>query len=145
MKKKSVQSVVWTILCTAFIILSSFAGGVEQKPQADKKVMFRGAKDTIIIMTETIADDIIGYEDVTPLRICILKDKIVKIDALPNKETPAYFVIIKEEHFPKWIGMNIRKLSPASVDAVSGATWTSDAITENVKRGVDYYLTHDLK
>ena len=145
MKKKNVQSVTLTILCTAFVILSSFAGGVEQKPQADKKVMFRGAKDTVIVLTETLADDIIGYEDVTPLKLFILKDKIVKIEALPNKEAPKYFYLIEIEHFPKWIGMNIKKSSPGSVDTVSGATWTADAVTENVKRGVEYYLTHDLK
>ena len=145
MKKSNIQSLSFMFLLIAGVVFSSFSGGADQKPQADKNVMYRGVKDTVIVMTETLAEDVIGYEDVIPLKLFILKDKIVKIEALPNKETPKYFHLIKVEHFPKFIGMNVKKSSPASVDAVSGATWTADAVTENIKRGVEYYLTHTLK
>ena len=135
----------FTALLFCAVVFSSFSYAIEQKPQADKNVMFRGAKDTVIVLTEKIADDVVGYEDVTPLKIFILKDRIVKIEALPNLETPQYFRLVKMEHFPKFIGMNIRKTSPSSIDTVSGASWTADAVTENINRGVEYYLTHTLK
>lgn len=145
MKKRNIQSLTFTALLFCTVVFSSFSYAIEQKPQADKNVMFRGAKDTVIVLTEKIADDVVGYEDVTPLKIFILKDRIVKIEALPNLETPQYFRLVKMEHFPKFIGMNIRKTSPSSIDTVSGASWTADAVTENINRGVEYYLTHTLK
>lgn len=145
MKKRNIQSLTFTALLFCAVVFSSFSYAIEQKPQADKNVMFCGAKDTVIVLTEKIADDVVGYEDVTPLKIFILKDRIVKIEALPNLETPQYFRLVKMEHFPKFIGMNIRKTSPSSIDTVSGASWTADAVTENINRGVEYYLTHTLK
>lgn len=39
----------------------------------------------------------------------------------------------------KWIGMKVNKVLSTDIDAVTGATYTSDAVTENMKRALEYY------
>jgi len=39
-----------------------------------------------------------------------------------------------------FIGRSADKASTLEVDAVSGATYSSEGIISNVKRGLDYYL-----
>ena len=38
--------------------------------------------------------------------------------------------------------MTVKKAQKAQVDAVTGATMSSEAVKENVKRGLDYYQKH---
>ena len=40
---------------------------------------------------------------------------------------------------PKWKGMTVKKALSSEVDAVTGATLSSNAVRENVKRGLEYY------
>ena len=75
-------------------------------------------------------------------KIYIQKNKIVKIEALKNQETPKYFAKIKKQMLDKWNGMTVKDAQKAHVDGVTGATLSSDAVKENVKRGLDYYQKH---
>ena len=43
---------------------------------------------------------------------------------------------------PKYEGMTVKKGTVVDVDAVTGATFTSKAIQENVRRAVEYYKKH---
>ena len=38
-----------------------------------------------------------------------------------------------------WDGLTIKAAKSKKVDAVTGATFTSEALIENVKQGLDYY------
>ena len=38
--------------------------------------------------------------------------------------------------------MTVKEAQKAQVDGVTGATMSSDAVKENVKRGLDYYQKH---
>jgi len=42
--------------------------------------------------------------------------------------------------FPKYQGLTVKKALSAPVDGVTGATLSSKAVRENVKRGLEYYL-----
>ncbi len=109
--------------------------------QADD-VMTKTADGTYIINTTTLASDVEGYAGTTPMEVHIKKNKIVKVVALKSQETPKYNAKVKKQMLPKYEGMNIKKGQVADVDAVTGATFTSQAMHENIRRAVDYYKKH---
>ena len=94
------------------------------------------------VNTTTLAADVDGYIGATPLKIYIKNNKIEKIEALPNKETPKYFAKVKKQVLDKWNGKTVKEALKAQVDGVTGATLSSDAVKENVKRGLEYYQKH---
>lgn len=94
-----------------------------------------------VINTSTLAKSVEGYNGATPLKIYIEKNKIVKIEALDNQETPKYFNRVKKNLLGKWNGMTVSKALKAKIDGVSGATYSSDAVIKNVRKGLQYYKT----
>ena len=101
-------------------------------------VMHKEKDGTYVINTTTLADDVDGYAGPTPVEVHIKKNKIVKVVVLKSKEGPKYTARVKKEMMPKYDGMNIKK-GVKQVDAVTGATFTSKAIQENIARAVAYY------
>ena len=92
-----------------------------------------------IVNTTTLAKDVRGYRGTTPLKIYIKKNKIEKVEALKNRETPDYFDEVASTMFPKYKGMTVKKALASPVDGVTGATLSSNAVRENMKRGLEYY------
>ena len=109
--------------------------------QADN-VMKKEKDGTYIVNTTTLAQDVEGYNGPTPVEIHIKKNKIVKVLLLKSQETPKYNARIKKELLPKYENVKIAKNKSTEVDGVTGATFTSDAIKENVRRGLEYYWKH---
>ncbi len=105
---------------------------------AGEEPITKNGKQTVI-NTTTIASDIKGYVGTTPLKIYISNNKIEKIEALANEETPKYFFKVKKQMLDKWNGMTVNKAINAKVDGVTGATYSSDCVRETVKRGLQYY------
>ena len=95
-----------------------------------------------VVNTTTLSKDVIGYMDATPLKIYIKKDKIEKVEALKNQETPKYFLRVKKQMLDKWNGMKVNDALKANVDGVTGATMSSDAVKENIRLGLEYYKKH---
>ena len=92
-----------------------------------------------VVNTTTIAKDVEGYNGPVPLKIYIKKNKIQKIELLKNQETPKYMAKVKSALLNAWDGLTVKEAKAKTVDAVTGATFTSVAIKENVQRGLDYY------
>lgn len=92
-----------------------------------------------VVNTTTIGKNVTGYVGTTPLKIYIKKNKIEKIEALKNQETPKYFAKVKKQLLDKWNGMKVNDALKAEVDGVTGATFSSDAVKENVRLGLEYY------
>jgi electron transport complex protein RnfG len=105
-------------------------------------VMSKQKDGTYVVNTTTLAQDVEGYNGPTPLEVYIKKNKIVKVLMLKSQETPKYVARIKKLLLPKFEGMKIGKGKLEEVDGVTEATFTSDAVKENVARGVDYYKQH---
>lgn len=97
---------------------------------------------TYIVNTTTLGKDVVGYVGTTPLKIYIKKNKIVKIEALKNQETPKYWAKVKRQLLTKWDGMKVKDALKQQVDGVTGATFSSDAVKENVRLGLEYYQAH---
>lgn len=107
---------------------------------ADAQDIMKKEKDgTYVVNTTTLAKDVEGYNGTTPVEVYIKKNKIVKVVPLKSQEGPKYVAKVKKGMLPKYEGMNVKKGTVADVDAVTGATFTSEAIRENVKRAVAYY------
>ena len=109
--------------------------------QADD-VMKKEKDGTYIVNTTTLAQDVEGYNGPTPVEVHIKKNKIVKVVLLKSMETPKYNARIKKDMLPKYENQKITKNKGVEVDGVTGATFTSDAVKENVRRGLEYYWKH---
>ncbi len=105
----------------------------------EAQVMKKEKDGTYIINTTTLAQEVEGYSGPTPVEVYIKKNKIVKVVPLKMQDGPKYLAKVKKGMLTKYEGMNVKKGVVADVDAVTGATFTSDAIKENVKRAVAYY------
>lgn len=95
------------------------------------------SKGTAVVNTSSIVKAR-GYQGKTPVKIYIKGNKITKIEALPNQETPAVFARA-EELLAKFTGKTVDEAQTMKVDGVSGATYSSKALIENVKGGLKYY------
>ena len=111
------------LLMVAFLVCAITA-------QADD-VMTKTADGTYIVNTTTLAKDVEGYAGPTPVEVHI-----------KTQDGPKYVAKVKKEMLPKYESMNVKKGTVQDVDAVTGATFTSKAIQENVRRAVEYYKKH---
>ncbi|MBP5630555.1 MAG: FMN-binding protein [Bacteroidaceae bacterium] len=96
-------------------------------------------KDVTIINTTTLATDIEGYVSTTPVKVYIKAGKVLKVEALENEETPKYFDMVVKGLLKKWNGLPVKTAEKSKVDVVTGATVSSEAVIENVRRGIAYY------
>ena len=117
--------------CMAIAIALTSAG---QKEKAMTK-----ENGAYVVNTTEIAKDVMGYEGTTPLKVYIRKNKIEKIEFLPNQETPKYWNAVKKHMLNKWDGKTVKEAKTMEVDGRTGATFSSDAVKANVKRALEYY------
>lgn len=92
-----------------------------------------------VVNTTTIGKGVKGYIGPTPLKIYIQKNKVQKIEALKNQETPKYFAKVKRQLLDKWNGKTVNEAMKMKVDGVTGATYSSEAVIKNVRLGLGYY------
>lgn len=94
--------------------------------------------DTVIVNTMQLGKNIKGFRGNTPVKIFIRKNKVVKIETMPNHETPQFFAKAKNL-LDQFNGQTVSKAVKMNVDGVSGATYSSEALKKNVKLGLEYY------
>ena len=90
------------------------------------------------VITTSLTKDVKGFKGATPVKIFIKKNKVIKVEALPNRETPKFFARLKDL-LTSWDGKTVSKASKTEPDAVSGATYSSNAVIKNVQAGLKYY------
>lgn len=95
------------------------------------------SKGTAVVNTSSIVKAR-GFNGKTPVKIYIKNNKITKVESLPNQETPAVYARA-EELLKKFTGKTVDEAQAMTVDAVSGATYSSKALVQNVKGGLKYY------
>ena len=94
--------------------------------------------DTVIVNTMQLGKNIKGFRGNTPVKIFIRKNKVVKIETMPNRETPQFFGKAKTL-LDQFNGQAVSKAVKMNIDGVSGATYSSEALKKNVKLGLEYY------
>ena len=133
MKKIGMKALSCCSIVAAALMLQSWMAGDQTMTKEN---------GVTVINTTTLGKDVQGYLGTTPLMIYIEKNKVVKIEALKNQETPKYFLKVKKALLEKWNGMKVKDAQKLKVDAVTGATYSSNAVIDNVKLGLDYYQNH---
>ena len=126
-----IKIVMTLLLMTAFVT-------------TDAQQVMRKEKDgTYVVNTTTLANDVDGYAGPTPVEVYIKKNKIVKVVPLKTMDGPKYVAKVKNGMLTKYEGMKIEKKAPLpKVDGVTGATFTSDAMRQNIERAIEYYQKH---
>lgn len=94
--------------------------------------------DTLKINTTEIAADIIGFNGATPMEISLVKGVITEIKPLPNQETPQFFQrVLESGMLEKLVGKTVQEADTVQLDAVSGATYSSNAVIKTLRRGLE--------
>lgn len=130
MKKWILMAACLIVVVAAAVLLISFMPG---------DGIITKENGVYVVNTTKLSQEVKGYMGTTPLKIYIKDDKIQKIEALPNDETPPFFEAVKRDLLSAWNGMTVKQALNAQVDAVSGATYSSKAVKENVRLGLEYY------
>ena len=125
--------------CLALIALAATLQSAA--PKGDDDVMTKEG-DTYVVNTTTLGKDVQGYVATTPVKIYIKKNKVEKVEFLKSTETPKYYVKVKKELGDKWNGLKVKDTQTQQVDAVTGATFSSEAVIKNVQLALDYYQSH---
>ena len=118
---------------------------VTQRDSATWKVTENSDKKLIghIVYTGLYAQEVTGYAGPTPLYILVSpQHTIVQITPGKHTETPSFFNRAYKGIIPEWIGKDLEAGKDLEVDAVSGATYTSLALIQNVKNTLDVYSAH---
>lgn len=117
---------------------------VEEKSAAETDTVSLLPDGDILIHTAGMKGTTPGYAGAVPLDIRISGGKIAEITPLPNAESPSFFNRAAELR-ARWIGKTPTEALDIRPDAVSGATYSSNAILSNVRAGLEYYLGQQEK
>lgn len=134
MKKNKI--LVSFALAGAFLCLTS---------QTTNEPIMTKERGVTVINTTSLATDIEGYVGQTPVKVYIQGDKVLRVEALENEETPKYFDMVVKGLLKKWNGKPVKTAEKQKVDVVTGATVSSEAVIENVRRGISYYIYANKK
>ena len=101
-------------------------------------VIYNPDQDVIgyAVITSPYADDIVGYGGPVPLLVCIdTRERIQSVTLLTHFETIGLMELLKEGGFMDiWNGRTWEDALDQNVDAVSGATMSSQAIIDTLKK-----------
>lgn len=122
----------------ALVMLAATLQGAAQKGD---EVMTK-ENGGYVVNTTTLGKDVQGYAGTTPVKVYIKKNKVEKVEFLKNQETPKYFARVKKAMQGKWDGLKVKDAAKLKVDGVTGATFSSDAVSKNVQIALDYYQKH---
>ena len=88
-----------------------------------------------VLCSSPLTDDIKGFNGPMPLQIALGKDgKIIEVRLLDNYETPSFLKRVIDAGFLKsWDGLTVEEALNKEVDAVSGATYSSNGIQKTLK------------
>ena len=91
------------------------------------------------VYSKPASDGIKGYNGETPVLIALsTKQVILGVWLLQNNETPNFAKKVENAGFYKnWNGLTVKQALKKEVDAVSGATFTSNAVIKSVRAALN--------
>lgn len=104
----------------------------------------RTVGDTLIVNTTEIGRDITGYAGQVPLEVYVADGRVMRIEALPNNESPAFFNKATRL-LTAWNGLTLGEALRKEVDAVSGATFSSQAIIIGTQTALRYIDKNNIE
>lgn len=110
----------------ALLLTCSVAGAKQPRKSA--------SKSSYTISTTELCSDVKGYRGQVPVSVTFTNGRISNIKLLPNNETPAYFRRVENSGIVQaYIGLTPKQAVSKKVDAVSGATFSSQALIQNIQ------------
>ena len=93
--------------------------------------------DTLVVNTTELCKEVIGYDGPTPLKITVVDGVVTAVEALPNTETPRFLDhVLRSGLLNAVVGKKVSEAAEMPLDAVTGATYTSRAMIENLRAGL---------
>lgn len=88
-----------------------------------------------VLLSSPYSDDIKGFNGPTPLQIALdAKGKIIEVKIIDNDETPSFLSkVVNAGFLDSWNGLTVEEALNKEVDAVSGATFSSNGIQKSLK------------
>ena len=88
-----------------------------------------------VLLSSPYSDDIKGFNGPTPLQIALdASGKIIEVRVLDNDETPNFLKrVVNAGFLESWNGLTPKEALEKNVDAVSGATFSSNGIQKSLK------------
>lgn len=101
----------------------------------------QGAKLGTILFSSPYSDGIKGFNGPTPLLIALdAEGRIKDVVLLENQETPWYVQHVKDGGlYSEWNGLTPTEALEKNVDAISGATYTSNGVKKSLVERLKVY------
>ena len=95
----------------------------------------KGTVNGTVLLSSPYSDDVMGFNGPIPLQIAFDNDgKIIEVRVLENNETPKFLQRVIDAGFlESWNGLTVEEALNKEVDAVSGATYSSNGIKNSLK------------
>ncbi len=143
-----------TLIIAVFIAFSSFAQTrIFPTPSVDVREslavegtlrkldngVWKDANEDLIFLSSVYCSGIYGYNHEIPVYLLLSPDGVIKNIALgENRETPKYMdMILDADFFANWYDKNVKEFAVEEVEAVSGATISSNAIIKTINTTIE--------
>ena len=102
-------------------------------------------KQGIVLSSALQTDKFMGYNGSTPIFIYLdTNNKIQSVVGGANDETPSFYHRASGGILDKWNGLSVKEAIAQEVDVVSGATYTSQSLIDNLRAVLSVYSETDL-
>lgn len=129
---KNMKRILFLAALAVLFLSAGFAGRA-----GSPRTGVKAPADTLVINTTDLCKDVIGFDGPTPLKITVVKGVVASVEALPNTESPSYFQRVLDGGLLKAVvGKKPVEAVQMPLDAVSGATYSSEAVIENLRAGL---------
>ena len=155
MKTLRVQTIISLTTCFFLILAVTICKGnkfgsilsdkenATESPIGTSDILRHTDEGVQIISTRQITKDINGYGGNVPLEIYMQDNRITKVVALENSETPSYFAKVRNSDLlQQWNNLSPEEAINKEVDGISGATESSVAIIQSIHRAMEYAKEH---
>ena len=95
------------------------------------------------VNTTNLTAEVKGFHGPTPLIVTIENNTITNIELTENDETPKFLARVTDGGLiEQCVGRSVDEILDETLAPVSGATYSSNAIIENIYSALQYYKEH---
>lgn len=155
-----IKMTMGVLLTVSALVLSGCGSHLPELPVSDIQVYFTDAAKTkaidtayyevkdakghilgTVLFSSPYSDEVNGYNGPTPLLIALdAEDRIKDVVLLENEETPHFAQhVVNGGLYEAWSGLSVDEALNKDVDAVSGATYTSNSVKNSLKARLQAY------
>lgn len=131
-------------------ITAYFVGAAKTRAIDTSYYQVKDAKGDVlgtVLFSSPYSDKVKGFNGPTPLMITLdAEDRIQNVVLLDNQETPVYAQrVVEGGLYNAWNGLTVKEALEKEVDAVTGATFTSNAMKNSLKVRLEAYQRQKMK